>query len=108
MGRDGAGTDVGMGELDDDQALEPRDIELFTGGAVLLRAEFLRQVGVFDERYFMYYEDVDLCRRLRRSGFDVKLVPAAKAVHDAHRQSHRNARHLLWHLASMLRFLSTR
>jgi N-acetylglucosaminyl-diphospho-decaprenol L-rhamnosyltransferase len=81
LGPDGAGTDVGIGELDDDRALEPRDIELFTGGAVLLRAEFLRQVGLFDKRYFMYYEDVDLGLRGRAAGWRYRCAPTSWVEH---------------------------
>jgi N-acetylglucosaminyl-diphospho-decaprenol L-rhamnosyltransferase len=81
LGSDGAGTDVGMGELDDDQALEPRDIELFTGGAVVVRAEYLRRVGVFDERYFMYYEDVDLGLRGSASGWRYRCAPESWVEH---------------------------
>jgi N-acetylglucosaminyl-diphospho-decaprenol L-rhamnosyltransferase len=64
-----------------------------------------RELRGFDERYFLYYEDVDLCRRLRKRGYEVVLVPSASAVHDARRESHRNLRHLSWHLASIARFL---
>ena len=78
------------------------------GMFMLFRSEVFRQLNGFDEKYFLYYEDVDLCRRLRRRGFDVRLVPSVSAMHDARRQSHRNTRHLRWHLASMLRFLATR
>jgi GT2 family glycosyltransferase len=38
-------------------------------------------VGGFDERYFLYWEDADLCRRLRAAGHEVRYVPAASAVH---------------------------
>ena len=62
IGGDGAGIDIGTGELAgaDDTA---SDIGIFTGGAVLFDASFLRATGAFDERYFLYYEDVDLALR---------------------------------------------
>ena len=78
------------------------------GMFMLLRTEVFRESGGFDERYFLYYEDVDLCRRLRKLGYDVRLVPVVSATHDARRESRRNSRHLRWHLASMLRFFLTR
>lgn len=71
------------------------------------RAAF-ESVGGFDERYFMYYEDVDLCRRLRQKGYDIRLAPGARIVHDARRTSHTNPRYLMWHLRSIGRFLTTR
>ena len=82
LGRDGAGTDVGLGQLDETATAVPHDIELFTGGAVLLRAEFLRTVGVFDDRFFLYYEDVDLGLRGRRAGWRYRCVPASCVVHE--------------------------
>ena len=104
LGRDGAGTDVGMGLLVDENSKDPHDIELFTGGAVLLRAEFLNQVGVFDDRYFLYYEDVDLGLRGRRSGWRYRCVPASIVVHEGgatvervgHRAAYLRERNRLW------------
>ena len=78
------------------------------GMFMLFRAEVFRESGGFDERYFLYYEDVDLCRRLRKLGYDVRLVPTVSATHDARRESRRNSHHMKWHLASMLRFFFTR
>jgi GT2 family glycosyltransferase len=78
------------------------------GMFMLFRREVFERAGGFDERYFLYYEDVDLCRRLNRLGYRIQLVPAARVVHDARRRSHGNVRHLLWHIASLLRYLSSR
>lgn len=78
------------------------------GMFMLARREAFEAVGGFDENYFLYYEDVDLCRRLRQKGYDIRLAPAARIVHDARRTSHRNLRYLGWHLASIARFLTTR
>lgn len=74
------------------------------GMFMLFRRETFVQIGGFDQRYFLYYEDVDLCARLRLLGYEVALCPDAKVVHHAHRSSHRNFRYMTWHLASMLRF----
>jgi N-acetylglucosaminyl-diphospho-decaprenol L-rhamnosyltransferase len=71
------------------------------------RAAFER-AGGFDERYFLYYEDVDLCRRLRGLGYDVRVTPAARVVHDARRASRGSLRHGVWHAASLLRYFATR
>lgn len=61
-------------------------------------------VGGFDERYFLYYEDVDICARLRLAGYRICICPAVSAIHEARRSSHRDLKYLYWHLASMLRF----
>lgn len=58
----------------------------------------------FDDRYFLYYEDVDLCCRLRVAGYRLAADTRVSVVHDARRTSHRNVKYLRWHLASMLRF----
>lgn len=75
------------------------------GGMFMLipRAAFAR-AGGFDESYYLYYEDVDLCARLRRLGYRIACCTDVAAVHDARRASHRNVRHLRWHLSSMARF----
>jgi N-acetylglucosaminyl-diphospho-decaprenol L-rhamnosyltransferase len=77
------------------------------GMFMLFRRETFEQLGGFDQRYFLYYEDVDLCARLRLLGYETALCPDAKVVHHAHRSSHRNFKYLTWHLASMLRFFAS-
>jgi GT2 family glycosyltransferase len=87
------------------QTLSP---DWVAGMFMLLRSEVFRELDGFDERYYLYYEDVDLCRRLRRRGYDVRLVPRVGVIHDARRESRRSARHLRWHFASMMRYFLTR
>lgn len=74
------------------------------GMFMLLPFSVYEKAGGFDERYFLYYEDVDLCARLRLMRYEVVLCPNAKVVHHAHRSSHRNLRYLRWHISSMARF----
>lgn len=78
------------------------------GMFMLFRSEVFRRLAGFDERYFLYYEDVDLCMRLRRLGLEVVLEPKAEALHDARRASRNSLRHLYWHVRSMARFLWSR
>jgi hypothetical protein len=63
------------------EALEPCDIFGASGGAVLYRREMLDQIGLYDERFFMYLEDVDLAWRAQRAGWRCRYVPTAKVVH---------------------------
>jgi N-acetylglucosaminyl-diphospho-decaprenol L-rhamnosyltransferase len=63
-----------------DRASE-REVEWVSGSAMLLRREALEQVGLFDEGYFMYVEDVDMCTRLRRAGWTVLFSPELEVVH---------------------------
>jgi N-acetylglucosaminyl-diphospho-decaprenol L-rhamnosyltransferase len=67
-------------ELDADPS-RPRSVDWVSGAAVWLRRTALDVVGGWDERYFMYVEDLDLCWRLRRSGFDVAYEPAGAVTH---------------------------
>jgi len=69
---------------------------------MLLRGTAFAQVGGFDERYHMYGEDVDLCLRLRLAGW-ILMRADSVVEHIAQRASHRDLRHLCWHLASLLR-----
>lgn len=78
------------------------------GMFMLFRRETFAQVGGFDERYFLYYEDVDLCARLTLQEYKVALCPTAQVVHYAQRSSHRKLKYLKWHLTSMMRFFCSR
>jgi N-acetylglucosaminyl-diphospho-decaprenol L-rhamnosyltransferase len=51
------------------------------GAALMVRGDTLAQVGGFDERYFMYCEEIDLCRRIKQAGWEIYCVPAAEIVH---------------------------
>jgi N-acetylglucosaminyl-diphospho-decaprenol L-rhamnosyltransferase len=55
--------------------------EHLLGAGLLLRREALEQVGAFDPRYFMYFEETDLCARLRRAGWENVYTPTARVVH---------------------------
>lgn len=56
-------------------------VDWLSGACMLARRDVLRSVSGFDEGYFLYWEDADLCRRLRAHGHHVAYVPAAVAVH---------------------------
>jgi GT2 family glycosyltransferase len=76
------GVHIGRGEPDRGQHDAPADAEFLTGGALMLRRAALAAVGLFDEGFFpAYYEDVDLCLRLRQAGWAVRYVPAATGLH---------------------------
>jgi N-acetylglucosaminyl-diphospho-decaprenol L-rhamnosyltransferase len=67
-------------QLDADPA-QPRSVDWVSGAAIWLRRATLDAVGGWDERYFMYVEDLDLCRRIRHAGFDVVYEPAGGVTH---------------------------
>ena len=74
------------------------------GMFMLFSRDVFTQLKGFDERYFLYYEDVDICARLRLLGFQTMLCPLASVTHHARRQSHRELKYLSWHLRSIVRF----
>lgn len=75
------------------------------GMFMLFRASGYARLGGFDEGYFLYYEDVDICDRAGQAGMKVVVCPSVMAIHDARRESRRNLRHQRWHLLSMMRYL---
>ncbi len=58
-----------------------REVDWTSGACLALRREALEAVGGLDERFFMYFEDVDLCRRVRAAGWRVRRVPEANVTH---------------------------
>ncbi len=79
-------------------------VDWLAGMFMLFPSNAFAEIGGFDERYHLYYEDVDICSRLWLAGWKVRLVRGADVIHDARRDSHRNLKYLAWHLASMTRF----
>lgn len=74
------------------------------GMFLLFRTEVYSSLNGFDESYFLYYEDIDICLRIWSSGKSVALSKAASIRHEAQRDSHRNFRYLKMHAISILIF----
>ena len=70
---------------------------------MLFRSEAYRRIGGFDERFFMYGEDFDICARVRLAGWKIQIAESLLALHDARRASHGSRRHLYWHVTSLLK-----
>jgi N-acetylglucosaminyl-diphospho-decaprenol L-rhamnosyltransferase len=82
LDRYGAGRDIGYGQLDGPCFDGPTGIDIFTGGAVLFDLSFIADLGGFDERFFMYYEDVDLALRGRERGWTYRCEPGSRVWHE--------------------------
>jgi GT2 family glycosyltransferase len=78
---DGHGADRGYLQRDDGQFDEVEDVFAWCGAAVLLSREYLATVGLFEDRYFLYYEDFDLSWRGRAEGWRYLYVPASVVRH---------------------------
>lgn len=82
----------------------PVPVPWVAGMFMLFRYDDYAAIGGFDDGFFLYYEDVDICVRLARLGRSVMLCPATRVVHDARRASRRDPKHMLWHAKSMARY----
>lgn len=71
----------------EDDHSQTMDVDSLIGAALFTRREALQDVGLFDERFFMYYEDNDLCRRFWEKGYRVVYHPLAHMVHYHRRAS---------------------
>jgi GT2 family glycosyltransferase len=80
--RDGRGGDRGFGEPDFGQFETPMEVFGACGAGALLRREMIEELGGFDERLFMYYEDLDLAWRARLRGWKFVYEPQAVVLHD--------------------------
>jgi N-acetylglucosaminyl-diphospho-decaprenol L-rhamnosyltransferase len=67
-----------MGRWD---ASTPRQVEVIKGACLVMRRAVLDQIGLLDERYFIYSEEMDLCLRIARAGWQLYWVPSARVVH---------------------------
>lgn len=95
--------DTGAGRVPLSVANSTQGFFWLAGMFLMFSADAYRQIGGFDERFFLYCEDYDICARLHLTGKDISVVPAAKAFHAAQRDSHRSSRHFRWHLMSLIR-----
>jgi N-acetylglucosaminyl-diphospho-decaprenol L-rhamnosyltransferase len=95
------------GKLDypvSDKALYP---DWLAGIFMVFPSKIFESMNGFDDRYFLYFEDVDFCCRLRLAGYKVVLEPTVKVIHEARRDSHRHLNYLYWHTLSGIRFFSS-
>ena len=85
----------------------PVRVDWVAGMCMLFRSETYAALGGFDERYFLYYEDIDLCRRAGQRGLAVVYEPRVELIHDARRGSRRSPRLALHHACSIARYFLT-
>ena len=71
----------GVDEVDRGQFDKTEETELATGCCMLIKREVIDRVGMFDDKYFLYYEDADLCVRAKKNGFKIMFVPKSIIWH---------------------------
>ena len=91
----------------DERPAEPVQSDWMLGGFLLLRRELLDELGGLDEGFRLYGEDIDLCYRAMKAGWERWYVPAAVVTHAYDRLVDRRllTRRTLWHWAGILRFV---
>ena len=90
-------------ELRDQDYTRMLSVPVLSGCFLMMNREALSEVGLFDERYFMYLEDVDLCRRIRRR-YRTIYLPEVSIYHHYGKQSYRRLRPFFHHTVSAVRY----
>jgi GT2 family glycosyltransferase len=78
-------------------------VPVLSGCFMMMKCGALSEVGLFDERYFMYLEDVDLCRRIAQR-FETIYFPEVAIYHHYGKGSYRNPRLMMYHIVSAVRY----
>ncbi|MBN1147953.1 MAG: glycosyltransferase family 2 protein [Anaerolineales bacterium] len=76
-----AAADSGRGQVDRGQFEQPRRVDYVFGAAMWVQRPVFERIGLFDERFFLYLEDLDFCLRAQQAGFSPLFVPQALAWH---------------------------
>jgi len=66
---------------------ETQEVDWLVGAAFMMPTDFFKKIGLFDERYFLFFEDTDLCRRVWKTGYKVIYFPSSNAIHNHKRLS---------------------
>lgn len=96
----------GRDELDQGQYDNQEEVFAASGGASLYRAELFREIGLFDEDFFAYYEDVDISFRARLVGWNIMYEPAAVVYHEVGATSSKIHGFAVYHSLKNIFFLS--
>ncbi len=81
-------------------------IDWASGSFLCIRSAKFESIGGFDERFYMYFEDVDLCHRLKQVDIDLRFLKSINAVHTGQYENRKLfSKHFYWYLYSLLLFL---
>jgi GT2 family glycosyltransferase len=92
-----------MADRPDDQE---QDVDWVVGACIMARRAVVEQIGGFDERFFMYSEEMDWCRRVKAAGWRIVYLPAAQVIHYEGKSSEQAvaARHIYFNISKILYF----
>lgn len=103
-------TIFGIRSIDYPTDCGPVVIDWAGGMFLLFRKDIFTLLNGFDDKnFYMYFEDVDICRRLKMAGYKLMLIPHVNVIHYAQRASRKNIKYLIWHFKSaLIYFYNTR
>jgi N-acetylglucosaminyl-diphospho-decaprenol L-rhamnosyltransferase len=81
---------------------QSKSVHWVSGAFMVFKSSVFRELNGFDERYFMYCEDVDICLRLQLAGYTLARADTT-VIHHTQRQTLKNPQHLAWHIRSLFR-----
>ena len=94
-----AATDTGRGQIDRGQFNTLREVDYVFGAAMLICRAVFERIGLFDEKFFLYLEDLDFCLRAQATGFSLLFVPQARVWHKGSASTNHNKAIRRYHLA---------
>jgi GT2 family glycosyltransferase len=77
-------------KLESQLSTKDREVDFVSGCCMLVRRRIFEKVGTFDENYFLYVEDTDLCYRTKKAGFKIVVTPKSKIFHKVNRSTKEN------------------
>jgi|WetSurMetagenome_2_1015567.scaffolds.fasta_scaffold05961_5 GT2 family glycosyltransferase len=87
---------------------DERDVDAISGACMMVKREVIDRIGLLDEKYFMYGEDIDWCFRIKRGGWKIRYLPTAEITHFAGQSSRLYANIVMEDYRSMYRFLKSK
>ena len=81
------------------------EVPILSGCFIFVRTDILKDIGVFDERYFMYMEDYDLCRRIGKK-YKVVIYPEVKIIHEHEKASYKSRKMMIIHIKSAIKYFN--
>jgi hypothetical protein len=87
---------------------DERNVDAISGACMMVRREVIDRIGLLDEKYFMYGEDIDWCYRIKRDGWQIRYLPTAEITHFAGQSSKLFANIVMEDFKSMCRFLKSK
>ena len=82
-------------------SLNYNEVDWVSGMFMMVNSKMFKKVGMFDEKFFMYYEDVDLCKRIKKLNGKILRINTEKVIHKGQHKSHTSLKYFLIHLKSM-------